>query len=796
MRQRSADASSVADVDDPRSSQPKHQDFAPLRGLRVVELGDGIAAAFCGRILSWLGAAVVRVETRGDDLSARWSVDGDGFGRAAYDYCHASKDIIRDASAAEVLPDLLAAADVLVSDWTAAALESAGLDPADLGDRHPALVFVSVTGYGLRGPHAEWPSSELTTYHSGGEGYLLPGNPVFSMFPDRPPVRGGRFLADYDAGLAAAVGGLAALVARCSGGVGDLVEVSAQEVQLGLNRTTLSRCFYEQRDVDRGDRGYDYGGILEAADGWVTLRPTEDRQYRRFLRFIGRPDLAEDPRYATRAARDRNGEALTAELLGWSRPRPREEIRAALLAAECPGGPFLEMAEVLADPVLQERELFTEQAGGLAPGRLFRLQRSDPAGVPTLPGRVGSQQPGSRGRGRGPLAGIRVLDMSWVAAGPYATELLALMGADVIKVESRDRPDLFRRLVQERSDDLDTSIRFLDLNQRKRSICLDLKSEGGREVLLRLAGVSDIVVDNFRPGVRDRLGIGDVDLRAQNPAVVTACLSGFGSTGAMRSRPGYASVFNAESGIGAMTGYPDGPPTEIRDSNDLRAGMATCAAALAALLERLRHGNAASVELAAREVLVAMQGDALLEASRGAAPTRSGNALGRLIPYGCFRGADGLWVAVSVRDTAEWQNLVEVVADPGLADPALKDPLARWESRDLVERLLCDWIVAKPADVGARLLCEAGVPAAVSAPASLLRADEHLAARNFFATVSHSKLGDVTVIGPPIRFWRAGPPPRSLPSPLLGEHTRQILEADLGASTGEVAALLESGAAT
>jgi crotonobetainyl-CoA:carnitine CoA-transferase CaiB-like acyl-CoA transferase len=757
----------------------------PLLGLKVVEVGSEVSAMFCGRVLGWLGADVTRLEGEGGKGRSRWSVEADGFGEAAYDYCNVDKNVVESTSIVDELAGMLAWADVFLIDWSACKLDAAGLGFEKLREVYPELVVVSMTGHGLTGPRAEWQGAELTAYHGGGEGYLLPGDPVFSQFPDRPPVRGGRFLADYDSALVGVLGTLAAVMRRIRTGDGDVVEISSQEVQLGLNRTHLSRCFFEGRDIDRSDRGYDYGGLLEAADGWITLRPTEDEQWRSFAHAIGRGELAEEPRFATRRARDAHGAELTEELVTWSRARSRNEIREAILAASCPGGPFLEVDEVLEDTVLVERGLFVDTAGGLAPGRLMEGVGESQAVLPPRPRTTG---------GTGPLAGVRVLDLTWVAAGPYATELLAFLGADVVKVESRERPDLFRRLLQERSDDLDTSIRFVDLNQHKRSVCLDLKTEGGREALLALARVSDVVVDNFRPGVRDRLGIGDDALRLTNPLLVSASMSGFGATGAMRSRPGYASVFNAESGIGAMTGYDDGPPTEIRDSNDLRAGMATACGALAALVARERRGVVGSVSIAAREALVALQGDAILEASRGRTPSRTGNALGRLAPYGLWMAEDDLWVAVAVIETSHWQALVEVVGAPLLRDPALKDPAVRWRERGPVIRVVEEWIRARPARAAVDALGVAGVPVAISAPASVLRSDPHLLARGVFSQVTHPKMGDLTVIGSPVRFWKDGGLRPAGRSPLLGEHTRSVLEGDAGLPLERVDELFESGA--
>ena len=777
---------SDADAQTPLADEER---FEPLAGLTIVELADSVAGSFCGRILGWLGAEVIRLWPADPCLARTSDLAGSPLGSAVDDYCNAGKGTVVVSSTEEVRAQVRRGS-VFLTDRTRDELTELGLDPGRWRHEHPGRVLVSVTGYGLTGPNAERGWSEATIYHDGGEGFLLPGEPVYSEFPDRSPLRGGRFLSEYDAAVGAALGALAALVARERRGRGDVVEVSAQEVQLGLNRTVLSRCFFEERDIDRADRGYDYGGILPCADGFISLRPTEDGQWRSFAVGIGRPELAEDERYATRAARDRNGAALTEELLSWSRSRTRAEIREVLLETSCPGGPFLEAHELLDDPVLKERGLFTPWlGGGRAPGRLFRLHSASPAPAPITCNGASTVDDGAA-----PLAGLRVVDLTWVAAGPYATELLGFLGADVIKVESRSRPDLFRRLVLAQSGDLDTSIRFVDLNQRKRSICLDLKAPAGREVFTRLAARADLVIDNFRPGVRDRLGIGDEALRAINPRLATVALSGFGATGAMRNRPGYASVFNAESGVGAMTGYQDGPPTEIRDSNDLRTGMATAVGALAALLEMVRHRRAISLDVAAREVLIALQGDAVLEASRGGRPSRSGNAMGKLVPYGCFRTRDGHWVMISVRNREEWRALRLLCRTEALSDPRLDDPAVRFQRRPAVEGAVAAWVAERDAHPCIAQLIDAGVPAAVSASASWLRRDPHLNARGMFTSTEHPRLGEVTLVGPPVRFWSEATGRPAVRPPLLGEHGSEILAVDLGLSAAVSEEIVASGA--
>lgn len=729
-----------------------------LKGLVVLEIAPSIPSSFAAQMLRWMGAEVTRLSMAG------YPLDGDPTS-AVQAYCNSGKGR-RDITDTTALAEALNSADVVVTGARPAALEKLGMSPNTWAADFPSVVLASVTGYGLTGSRADHPASATTTYHAGGEGFLLPGDPVYSMFPERPPVRGGRFLADMDSGLALACGVLAALVRRQDTGLGEVVEVSAQEVEMGLNRTTLSGAFFNDFDLDRSHRGYDYGGLLRTADGWISLRPTEDSQWQSFARAIGRDDLADDPRFATRKARDQNGAALTATLIEWSRVRTREEIREVFLAAECPGGAFMTPMEVLADEDLVERGLFSPVAGGRAPGRVFGL--SEGTAAPAAPTPVAPAQ-----TGKGPLSGVVVIDLCWVAAGPYSTELLAFMGATVIKVESASRPDLFRRLASADDSDLDSSIRFVDINQGKLSVSLNLKDPKDRDSLLELVTQAHLVVDNYRPGVRDRLGIGDEDLRRVNPRIVTVSLSGFGATGSMRKRPGYASVFNAESGVGEMTGYTDGPPTEIRDSNDLRAGMAACAAGLAGLFHSGRTGEPVFADVAAREALVTLIGPSILEASWGKKITREGNALGQHTPHGVYKAGDGKWVAVTVQSDQEWANLVVVV--PDLDMPAWATEAARAQNRDAIEASLGAWLAARDGADAALQLGEGGVPASVSMSSGDLLADQHLRDRGVFRPWQHPVLGEVTLIGSPIRFWRETAKPLRDGPPLLGMDTDSVL---------------------
>jgi crotonobetainyl-CoA:carnitine CoA-transferase CaiB-like acyl-CoA transferase len=740
-----------------------------LSGIRVLDISSGVAAPMCAAHLASLGAEVIRAQPADDWIDAL-NTGYASVGRCVIDASNRGKTLeprVEPTSTAMVVNRWLPDIDVLVCDWNPARAGELGVDVADLVARHPGLVLTAVTPYGITGPHADRPGSELTGYHSGGEGYLLPSGVVHNAVPDRVPVRAGRFMADEDAGLAAAAATVAALVRREATGVGDLVDVSIQEVQLGEGRTTLSRAFFEGEDFDRTYAGYDYAGVLKCVDGWICLRPSEEHHWSSFTQEMGRPELAIDPRFATRTSRFENNDALNEELEIWTRDLTREDVRKVLLAAGCPGGPYLEPNEVITDHAITSRGLFGEVSeGGVAPRRPFVLTATSPGDPAALMGRL-------RKGAAGPLAGLRVVDLTWVAAGPYATALLAFAGAEVIKVESRTMPDLFRRPLGGGTD-YDANIRFVDLNQGKKSVCVDLKTDEGRQAVLDLARDADIVIENFRPGVRARLGLSDEDLWALNPSLTTVSLSGFGAAVEDADRPGYASIFSAESGLSAMTGWPDCSPADVRDTNDLRAGTLATLATLGATFRLLRHGAVSSLDLAARDALILLQSSVILQASREGTATRAGNSLEGCAPYGVFACKDG-FIAVSVRTDAEYAAMRTVVPElPEASTGERADDPARFD--EIVTR----WAEASTRSGAVESLVAAGVPASLSAAASDLLADPHLRERRALRPMTHPTMGALTVVGPPFRFSSSPIASEALAPPLLGQHDDLVERARSG----------------
>ncbi|MGL3150174.1 CaiB/BaiF CoA transferase family protein [Microbacterium sp. A82] len=387
-----------------------------------------------------------------------------------------------------------------------------------------------------------------------------------------------------------------------------------------------------------------------------------------------------------------------------------------------------------------------------------------------------------------PLTGVRVLDLTWVAAGPYSTQLLTMLGATVVKVESSKRPDLFRQMVGTTAKGLDSSARFNSVNLGKASIGIDFKAPDGRALLRRLALTSDVIVSNYRAGALEGLGLSYEDLKSERPDLLVTCISNGGRGGTDPGYVGYASNFNSMGGLGHLTGYPDGPPTEVRDSIDLRVGTVAIVGTIAALLGVARTGRGGAVDVSAQQAITGLVGDSVLEYQlTGQVPLRSGNGLYSQWPYGVYRCAGGdERVAIATGTVEERARLFAVV---GL------EQASAWfsdgDQRVVAEHQIQSWVASRAADEVAAELSVAGVANSQVMNGPDLLDDEHLQSRGLLRSVTHPSLGEQIVVGAP---WliddRA---PELTCAPELGRDTAAVLDEWLGRTGEEIAELISTG---
>ena len=391
-----------------------------------------------------------------------------------------------------------------------------------------------------------------------------------------------------------------------------------------------------------------------------------------------------------------------------------------------------------------------------------------------------------------PLSGLRVLDLSRVLSGPYCTALLADLGAEVIKVETPGRGDDSRHFGPFKGG---ASLYFALINRNKKSIALNLKDPAARDIVHRLAEKSDVVVENFRPGVAARLGVDYDTLAKRNPKLVYLSISGFGQTGPHADWAAYDLIIQAMSGIMSVTGQPDGPPTALGESlGDLWTGLMGSWAVLAALQSRERTGRGEHVDLGMFDSLIAMQMTGLANfLASGKAPPRVGNRHPVTTPVNTYRCADGL-VAMVVPTDGLFAALCGAMGRPELAkdERFLKNP-NRYANEAALRAEIEAWTQKLTvADAVAR--CHAAeVPAGPVWDLAQAAASAQTTERGLLHSVTHPAFGELPVAMQPARFRNAAPV-EPVREPLLGEHTAQVLQDLLGMSAAERDALRRSGA--
>jgi crotonobetainyl-CoA:carnitine CoA-transferase CaiB-like acyl-CoA transferase len=407
-----------------------------------------------------------------------------------------------------------------------------------------------------------------------------------------------------------------------------------------------------------------------------------------------------------------------------------------------------------------------------------------------------------------------VLDLTALWAGPFATRLLVDMGADVIKVEGPAFADPVRFLGPEGTGagGWNRAPYFNEYSRGKRAISLDLASPAGREALMKLVDSADIVIENWRTGVVDRLGLGYEALSARNPRISLVSMPAFGLHPAESQRPGYGPMIEQMAGLANLQGYEGGPPQKSGIAyGDPIAGTAAACGTVLALLRRVDSGRGSRVVIPQRDVLINFIGEFVIADALGMPyPVRDGNRDVTAVPSGVYRAADdrgrflgdGLghavcevgenWLALSVETDEQWAALVAVVGDGRLRDPDFHSRAGRAEGVEAIDEALSEWARERDVLDAAAALQAFGVPACpVFSPLQLVR-DEHLAARGLWQTVHHPKVGAHLTASRP---WRSAlrPAPPVTPAPCYGEHTAEVLIGLAGLEPADLAEMERAG---
>jgi crotonobetainyl-CoA:carnitine CoA-transferase CaiB-like acyl-CoA transferase len=395
----------------------------------------------------------------------------------------------------------------------------------------------------------------------------------------------------------------------------------------------------------------------------------------------------------------------------------------------------------------------------------------------------------------GPLTGLKVIDLTHVMAGPTCTLMLADMGADVIKIEKSPQGDDTRRMIPPKVGEEAAS--FLMMNRNKRGIVLDLKTAGGAAILRRLLKTADVLVENFAPGVLERLGFGYEELKKDHPALIYCSLSGFGRTGPYKERRGFDLVAQAMSGIMTFTGTgPDGPPLKCgAPLSDITAGILAAMGILAAYTHRLKTGEGQWVETSLFEAaLVQTYWQSAIALATNVAPRAMGSAHPLNAPYQAFEADDG-WIVVGGANQKNWLRVLEAIGASELAeDPRFVDNAGRMAHLKELEAELSGRFRTRSSAYWLAALEAKGVPCGPVNDMLQALSDPQTKAREMLVEVEHATLGPVETLGLPIKFSRTPGKVRT-GAPLYGEHTREVL-AEHGFTAAEIARFEQEGAVT
>ena len=817
---------------------------APLEGIRVVEWGEMISAPYCAKLLAEFGADVIKVEsTLGDPARRRGPFpNGSQHSERSGTFLFANlgkRGVTLDfesESDVERLHRLIARADFFVENQPYDVLDKFGISARQLAESHPHLIAVSISPYGRSGEYKRYAGYDLQVNALSGMSF---GTGHTHREPLTTPDQQAGFLAGVGGAYAAMVALLARESARAAGceDAGQYIDVADSGIIATLLTgyhlpTFIYRGIAGSRSGNRMRLGLFPNCVLPCRDGYVCIDAPQLEQYQRFLNLLGDPEWIDNPRYRDRRAMsDQYPEEAESLIAPWFMEHDKEEILQLCLENRIPCAPVLTMDEALESPQLLARQWFREvdhpQAGKLRypgppvklHGSPLRVRRPAPmlgqhnaevlddldAGRPAFaPNDVRDIPTG----GHKPLAlrDVRIVDLGSAWAGPMAGQLLADMGAEVIKVESRARMDGMRLGRPMVGDDLAGGDRglwpelqpvFHGLNRNKLSVTLNLRTDEGKAILRRLASVSDVVLSNFSPGVLQRLGMDYDSMRAVKPDIIVAAMPAFGDTGPLRDMVAYAPIIQAMSGMMSLVGYPpeEGEPLvgELQAAwSDTMAALCAALGVVAAVHHRNRTGCGQYVEAAHLEGTAALLGVPMLQYQMtGEVPTPLGNDEPDFAPHNNYPCAgEDEWVSVAVGSDAEWRALVDVLADDRLkADSRFCDPVSRWRNRRQLDEILSDWTRTRSAQEVTSILQQAGVAAMPVMNIADQFADPHLNSRETYVEIDHPHVGAEMVYGVP---WRFSGIPGSVrtPAPLMGQHNDYVLSELLGLDETGIAELV------
>jgi crotonobetainyl-CoA:carnitine CoA-transferase CaiB-like acyl-CoA transferase len=777
----------------------------PFDGVRVLELGTGIALAFCGKIFADFGAEVIKVEAPGGDPLRRMpplADVGDGPPDSGYfAWLNTNKSSLvadlADATDAERVARLARDADIVldardIDKWSEGPLGHDALRSAS-----PGLIITAISWFGEDGPYHRYAATDATARALAG---VIKGvGPV-----EGPPLLPHDNQSGLLAGLASFIPTAASYLAAGDGGRRisvDQHEALALIVELDISYA-LQGTARPRSGVNRFGRHYP-ASIYRASDGWIGISTVTPAQWRGLCVVLGVPEIASDPRYATSAGRLARSDELDALLEPLFQRKAAAEWFEIGRANRLPLVIVPTMDQLLRQEIHRERGAFVPVKIGTAsfegPVLCHRLDAESPrAGgrAPVLGEGTSSWREGTSVRKAGPrradpdalpLRGVRIVDLTMGWAGPFAARHLADLGADIIKVEScryfdwyrgTDESEAFRQ-----SRQYEKNLTFNLMNRNKRGITLDLTTEEGKVILKDLVASADGVIENYSAEVLPKLGLDYHVLNDVRPDLVMVSMAAFGAGNAWSKTRAYGGTLEQASGLPVVSGHESWPPTMTTYAHgDPVGGYNGAVAMLLGLIRRQRTGAGGWINMSQIEGMLSLVAPSIVEQSLfGRVAPRAGNRHPLFAPQNVYRSAgDDGWVAVSIRSDAEWARFADLTGQPNLSsDPRFATAEARRAHSDAADEAVGAWMTSRSADVAMQQLQAAGIPAGVARSTTELIADPHLNARGWWQRCDRAISGPHLTVGPTYRIEGRAPPIR-WPAPTLGEFTDEVLASVLG----------------
>ncbi|MGE2720561.1 CoA transferase [Mycolicibacterium celeriflavum] len=778
----------------------------------VVDLSSGIAGGYATKLLADGGATVIKVESPQGDPLRGWSASGariePGADGALFSFLACSKQSVvvdpQRADDLDVLRALLASADAVVWSRGSQVAELDEFTPAALADAYGHLTVTAITPFGLDGPWADKPATEFTLQAWSG-GVIGLGRGA----PDRAPVFVAGQIGEWLAGAFAAAG----TTATASG----LVDVAILEAQI-LCLTYYSVSFNDALGRPfRDRRRLTVPGVASAADGLVALGCGTAQQWFDLCAMVGHDEWIDE---GGDLSITEQANIHAEQIYEWVRENRVEDILELSSAFRIPNAPVGNGATVTGFEQFVERGTFVTNPrdGFTQPGPPYRTSPSllrDPQPAPRLgehteqyrsrtvhQGRDSAEITTLGGISRTPFEGLRVLDMTSFWAGPSCTHMLALLGAEVIHVESTARPDGTRLIAGVPITEeqwWERSPIFSGLNTNKKSVTLDIRSQRGVELLRRLITTCDVIVENYTPRVLDQIGLDFDAVHRLRPDAIVMRMPGFGLDGPWRDKPAFAYVIEDCSGITWLTGHPDQNPVEPYSVGDPNAGVHGLNALLLALAHRRRTGEGVRIEAAMVDAALNVAAEQVIEYSAyGNLLQRQGNRGPTAAPQNLYRtseldefGRPDDWVAIAVATDEQWVSLVDALGRPAWATDEMATAGGRRRHHDAIDEHLGAWCAARTGDQIVETLWAAGVPVAKVMQPHRVGDLPQLVHRGFYEAVDHPVNPAARHSTLPMRIASI-PAFHRHPAPLLGQHNREVLTG-LGLDDGEIAELEDQG---